>query len=51
MRYLPHTPEEIAAMLAAIGKPSIDALFEHDPARGARSIGRSRSSPRSTSRA
>jgi glycine dehydrogenase subunit 1 len=31
MRYLPHTPEEIAAMLAAIGKPTIDALFEQVP--------------------
>ncbi len=27
MRYLPHTPDEIEAMLAAIGAPSIDALF------------------------
>ena len=31
MRYLPHTPEEIAAMLAKIGQPSIDALFEQIP--------------------
>jgi glycine dehydrogenase subunit 1 len=31
MRYLPHTPEEITAMLAAIGAPSIDALFEQVP--------------------
>ena len=31
MRYLPHTPGEIDAMLAAIGVPSIDALFEVIP--------------------
>jgi glycine dehydrogenase subunit 1 len=31
MRYLPHTPEEIAAMLRAIGKGSIDELFEQIP--------------------
>src|SRR5882757_8422455 len=31
MRYLPHTPEEIASMLAAIGAPSIDALFDQIP--------------------
>jgi len=31
MRYLPHTSEEIAAMLAAIGKPTIDDLFEQVP--------------------
>jgi glycine dehydrogenase subunit 1 len=31
MRYLPHTPEEIAAMLAAIGKNSVDDLFEQIP--------------------
>jgi glycine dehydrogenase subunit 1 len=31
MRYLPHTPEEIAAMLATIGKASIDELFEQIP--------------------
>src|SRR5690606_33649086 len=28
MRYLPHTPEEIEAMLQTIGKPSLDARFE-----------------------
>ncbi|MFH0822586.1 MAG: aminomethyl-transferring glycine dehydrogenase subunit GcvPA [Pseudomonadota bacterium] len=27
MRYLPHTPEEIGAMLEAIGVPSLDDLF------------------------
>jgi glycine dehydrogenase subunit 1 len=32
MRYLPHTPEEIAAMLAAIGASSLDSLFEPVPA-------------------
>lgn len=32
MRYLPHTEEEIGEMLAAIGKPSLDALFESIPA-------------------
>jgi glycine dehydrogenase subunit 1 len=31
MRYLPHTPEEIEAMLAKIGKPSIDHLFDQVP--------------------
>ena len=31
MRYLPHTPQEIASMLEAIGVPSIDALFEPIP--------------------
>jgi len=34
MRYLPHTPQEITSMLAAIGVPSIDALFEPIPAEG-----------------
>ncbi|MCA9580834.1 MAG: aminomethyl-transferring glycine dehydrogenase subunit GcvPA [Myxococcales bacterium] len=32
MRYLPHTAEEITAMLERIGAPSIDALFEPIPA-------------------
>jgi glycine dehydrogenase subunit 1 len=31
MRYLPHTPQEINAMLGAIGVPSLDALFEPIP--------------------
>jgi glycine dehydrogenase subunit 1 len=31
MRYLPHTEAEIQEMLAAIGKPSIDALFASIP--------------------
>jgi glycine dehydrogenase subunit 1 len=31
MRYLPHTPEEIASMLQAIGVPSIDSLFDPIP--------------------
>ncbi len=31
MRYLPHTPDEIAAMLAACGVPSLDALFDSIP--------------------
>jgi len=31
MRYLPHTPEEIRAMLAAIGVASIDDLFDPIP--------------------
>lgn len=35
MRYLPHTEDEIREMLAAIGKPSLDSLFESIPA-GAR---------------
>ncbi len=35
MRYLPHTPEEIASMLEASGVPSLDALYASIPA-GAR---------------
>jgi glycine dehydrogenase subunit 1 len=35
MRYLPHTSEEIAAMLAAVGLPTLDALYASIPA-GAR---------------
>jgi len=31
MRYLPHTPEEIAAMLATIGIDSLDGLFDTVP--------------------
>ena len=31
MRYLPHTPEDIRAMLEAIGRPSIDELFASIP--------------------
>jgi glycine dehydrogenase subunit 1 len=31
MRYLPHTESEIQEMLAAIGRPSIDALFASIP--------------------
>jgi glycine dehydrogenase subunit 1 len=31
MRYLPHTPEEITAMLAAAGVPSLDALYASIP--------------------
>ena len=31
--YLPHTPDDIAAMLAAIGVSSLDALFAQVPAR------------------
>ena len=31
MRYLPHTQSEIDSMLAAIGSPSIDALFDDVP--------------------
>ncbi len=31
MRYLPHTPEDISAMLQAIGKSSIDELFTSIP--------------------
>ncbi|MBI4953580.1 MAG: aminomethyl-transferring glycine dehydrogenase subunit GcvPA [Myxococcales bacterium] len=32
MRYLPHTPEDIGAMLGAIGLGSLDELFESIPA-------------------
>ena len=31
MRYLPHTPEEITAMLAKIGRASLDELFDQIP--------------------
>ena len=31
MRYLPHTPEDITAMLAQIGVESLDALFATIP--------------------
>ncbi|HEU4407268.1 MAG TPA: aminomethyl-transferring glycine dehydrogenase subunit GcvPA [Polyangiaceae bacterium] len=31
MRYLPHTPEEIADMLRAVGAPDVDALFAAVP--------------------
>lgn len=31
MRYLPHTPEDIAAMLEKIGAPSVDHLFRTIP--------------------
>jgi len=31
MRYLPHTPEDIAAMLEAVGIDSLDGLFTHIP--------------------
>jgi glycine dehydrogenase subunit 1 len=32
MRYLPHTPEEVAEMLAVVGKGSLDELFSSIPA-------------------
>jgi glycine dehydrogenase subunit 1 len=31
MRYLPHTPEEVSAMLSAVGADDIDELFAHIP--------------------
>lgn len=31
MRYLPHTPEEIEAMLSAVGAGGLDDLFDHVP--------------------
>jgi glycine dehydrogenase subunit 1 len=31
MRYLPHTPSEITAMLSAVGLPSLDALYTAIP--------------------
>jgi len=31
MPFIPHTPEDVTAMLAAIGAPSIDALFDEIP--------------------
>ena len=32
MRYLPHTPEDIAEMLKAVGAESLDGLFAGIPA-------------------
>ena len=32
MPFIPHTENDIQAMLAAIGAPSIDALFDEIPA-------------------
>ena len=32
MRYLPHTEADVAAMLAAVGAESLDALFPTVPA-------------------
>ncbi len=32
MRYIPHTEEEVRAMLATVGAPSVDALFSMIPA-------------------
>ncbi len=32
MRYLPHTPEDLADMLRVVGAPSVEALFEQIPA-------------------
>src|SRR5271170_7458319 len=32
MRYHPHTPDDVSAMLAAIGADSVDALFSSIPA-------------------
>ena len=32
MRYLPHTPADVAAMLEAVGMASLDDLFAHIPA-------------------
>ena len=37
MRYLPHTPQEIASMLAAVGAGTLDDLFAHLPAECRRS--------------
>ena len=31
MRYLPHTAEEVAAMLGVIGKTSVEQLFDSIP--------------------
>ncbi len=31
MRYLPHTPEEVAEMLGVIGQPNVNALFDTIP--------------------
>jgi len=32
MRYVPHTPDDVSAMLAAVGAPNVDALFGSIPA-------------------
>jgi len=37
MRYLPHTPQEIASMLAAVGAGTLEDLFAHLPAECRRS--------------
>ncbi len=31
MRYIPHTQQDVAAMLSAIGKPDVASLFSHIP--------------------
>lgn len=31
MRYLPHTPDDISAMLSVIGKPTVESLFDSIP--------------------
>lgn len=31
MRFAPHTPDDIAAMLEIVGRPTLDALFAHIP--------------------
>jgi glycine dehydrogenase subunit 1 len=31
VQFAPHTPDDITAMLAVVGQPSLDALFDHIP--------------------
>jgi len=33
VRYIPHTKEDVERMLRVVGKPSVESLFEHIPAR------------------
>jgi glycine dehydrogenase subunit 1 len=42
MAFIPHTAADVTAMLAAIGAPSIEALFEEIRRAGARSPRRHR---------
>src|ERR1700742_4766419 len=32
-RYIPHTDDDIARMLGVVGKPTVESLFAHIPAR------------------
>ena len=32
-RYIPHTDDDVTRMLGVVGKPTVDSLFAHIPAR------------------